>query len=381
MGRLVPIVEAIFEKVFQLLLRKLKQSTRASEGNCQEVAKRIATEVTRICSESKRIQASGEIASWAQTLASQRLKQCLHYYNLGSRQGRVELHSSLSAIVYRYITPSGLPSSYQGRLTLIEDFLQGFYIEALNSLRRESELPVTYQPKTLLELSEYMAFVERYGKRRIRLLRGRSQQLIILRAQTFSGQQPPETFVDMERAAEGATGESGGNWGAAPGKQVREVMVATADPNPIEDHLRFKVVEELMQYLQDRNQLDCADYFALRLQDLSTSEIEEILGLTPRERDYLQQRFKYHLSQFATGSGWELVHQWLEADLERNLGMTPGQWQTFTDKLNQQQRSLLGIKQQKLPHQAIASDLGITPSQVTKKWSHLLQIAWEIRNT
>lgn len=377
----MPIVEAIFEEVFQLLLTELKQSTRASEGNCQEVAKRIATEVTRICSESKRIQASGEIASWAQKLAGQRKEQCLHYYNLGSRQGRVELHGSLSAIVYRYITPSGLPSSYQGRLTLIEDFLQGFYIEALNALRREAELPVTYQPKTLLSLAEYMAFVERYGKRRIRLSRGRSQQLIILRAQTFSQQQPPETFVDMERAAEGATGESGGNWGAAPGKQVREVMVATADPNPIEDHLRFKVVEELMQYLQDHNQHDCADYFALRLQDLSTSEIEQILDLTSRKRDYLQQRFKYHLSRFATGPGWELVHQWLEADLERNLGMTPGQWKTFIDKLNQQQQSLLSLKQQKLPHHEIASDLGITASKVTKEWSKLLQIAWEIRNT
>lgn len=377
----MPIVEAIFEKVFQLLRSELKQSTRASEGNCQDVAKRIATEVTRICSQSKRIQASGEIASWAQTLASQRLKQCLHYYNLGSRQGRVELHSSLSAIVYRYITPSGLPSGYQGRLTLIEDFLQGFYIEALNSLRREAQLPGTYQPKTVLELAEYMAFVERYGKRRIPLSRGRSQQLIILRAQTFSGQQPPETFVDMERAAEGASGESGGNWGAAPGKQVREVLVAAADTNPIEDRLRENVVKELMQYLQDRNQLDCADYFALRLQDLSTSEIEDILGLTPRERDYLQQRFKYHLSRFATGPGWELVHQWLEADLERNLGMTPGQWQAFTDKLNQQQQRLLDLKQQKLPHQEIASDLGITQGKVTKEWSKLLQIAWEIRNT
>jgi DNA-binding protein Fis len=367
------------ESIFQLLFNELKQSTQASEQNCRDVTTRLTAEVTSICLESKRIQSSGEIGTWSTTLARHRLKQCLKYYQLGSHRGRVELHSTLSAVIYRYITPPQVQSSYQARLTLIEDFLQGFYIEALNAFRRENQLPTSYRPRTLLELAEYMAFTERYGKRRIPLPGRRSQQLIILRAQTFSQQQPPETTVDMEQAAEGATGEPDNSRNMAPVQQVREQMVAQ-EPEPAEDALRQAVVKELMAYLEDRQQQDCADYFALRLQDLSANEIEEILGLTPRQRDYLQQRFKYHLIRFALSHHWELVHQWLEADLERNFGLTPQQWQLLQQKINPQQAELLHLKKEETPEGVIAQTLGCTVTQVQKQWSKLLEQAWEIRN-
>lgn len=366
------------EAIFQLLFNELRQSTRASEQNCREVSARISNEVSRICSESKRIQSSGEIDTHATTLANLRLKQCLHYYHLGRRRGGVELHSTLSAIVYRYITPPQMPTSYQARLTLIEDFLQGFYAEALNAFRRESQLSPTYRPQTLLELAEYMAFTERYGKRRIPLPGHRSQQLIILRAQTFSQQQPPETSVDMEQAAEGSAPDSDSVWNEAAERGVREAMVK--DTEPMEDSLRETVVKELIAYLQERQQNECADYFTLRLQDSSASEIEAILGLTPRQRDYLQQRFKYHLIRFALSHRWELVHQWLEADLERNLGLTPQQWQEFQTQLTPQQADLLRLKQQEVSNPVIAQTLGCTASQVEKRWFKLLEVAWEIRN-
>lgn len=375
MGNVCQSVKAIF----QLLLNELKLSTNASEQNCRDVAERISEEVSRICSESQRIQASGEVESWAATLARHRLQQCLHYYKLGSRRGRVELHSTLSAVVYRYITPPQTQSSYQARLTLIEDFLQGFYMEALNAFRREAQLPPSYQPRTLLELSEYMAFTERYGKRRIPLPGRRNQQLIILRAQTFSQQQPTETLVDMERAAEGASGETENQWNAASVQQVREQMVAQ-EPEPTEDTLRHTVINELIAYLEERKQNDCVDYFTLRLQDLPANEIEAILGLTPRKRDYLQQRFKYHLIRFALSHRWELVHQWLEADLERNLGLTPQQWQDFQAKLDPQQVTLLQLKQQQAADSVIAQAIGCTVTQVQKQWFKLLEQAWEIRN-
>jgi hypothetical protein len=129
----------------------------------------------------------------------------------GFPPGRVELHSTLSAIVYRYITPPQVQTSYQARLNLIEDFLQGFYVESLNAFRRENKLDSQFQPRTLLELAEYMAFSERYGKRRIPLPGRSSQQLIILRAQTFSKQQPPEFAVDIEQAT-----DYGGTMGMIP---------------------------------------------------------------------------------------------------------------------------------------------------------------------
>ncbi|MBE9125109.1 heterocyst differentiation protein HetZ [Coleofasciculus sp. LEGE 07081] len=367
------------EAIFQLLFEELRQSTTASERNCREVAGRLANEVTRICNESNRIKSSGDVESWAKTLANHRLKQVLHYYQLGSHRGRIELQSTLSAIVYRYITPSQMPASYQARVTLIEDFLQGFYVEALNAFRRENSIDGNYRPHSLLELAEYMAFTERYGKRRIPLPGRRSQQLLILRAQTFSQQQPPETSVDMDTAAEGGSPDSENTWNDAAIQQVREVMVAS-EPEPLEANLRDKVVEELFAYLEERQQKDCADYFTLRLQDLPTSEIEELLSLTPRQRDYLQQRFKYHLIRFALSHRWELVHQWLEADLEKNLGLTPQEWQLFQEKIDSQQGELLKLKQEGSSINEIAQALGCTATQVEKRWFKLLELAWDIRN-
>jgi hypothetical protein len=343
------------------------------------VADRLSREINRICSESKRIQASGEVESWAITLAKHRLHQCIHYYKLGSKRGRVDLHSTLSAVVYRYITPPQTQSSYQARLTLIEDFLQGFYMEALNAFRREAQVPPNYQPTTLLELAEWMAFTERYGKRRIPLPGHRNQQLIILRAQTFSQQQPTETPVDIERAAEGVSGENESQWNAASIQQVREQMVAQ-EPEPTEDSLRQTVIDELIAYLEERNQQDCVKYFVLRLQDLPANEIEAILGLTPRERDYLQQRFKYHLIRFALSHQWELVHQWLEVDLNHNLGLTPERWQVFLLQLDSQQTQILELKQQGLNDAAISQSISCTASQVRKQWFKILEKAWEIRN-
>ncbi|MGQ4646003.1 heterocyst differentiation protein HetZ [Lyngbya aestuarii] len=367
------------EAIFQLLFNEFRRSTRASDLNCREVSERLACEVTRICNESTRIQTSGDIESWAKTLANHRLKQCLQYYQLGSRGGRVELQSTLSAIIYRYITPSHMPTGYQARLTLIEDFLQGFYVEALNAFRRENSLDEAYRPRSLLELAEYMAFTERYGKRRIPLPGRRSQQLIILRAQTFSQQQPPETSVDMDTAAEGGSPDSDYTWNDAATQQVREVMVAS-EPEPLEANLRERVIEELLTYLEERQQGDCADYFTLRLQDLPTNEIEEILGITPRQRDYLQQRFKYHLIRFALSHRWELVHQWLEADLDRNLGLTPIEWEQFQTKMDSEQAQLLELKQQGSSIAEISQTLGCTVTQVEKRWFKLLELAWDIRN-
>ena len=368
------------ESIFQLLFKELQQSTKASQQNCHDVAMRLAAEVYRICHESKRIQSTGTVENSAIALARHRLQQCLKYYELGSNRGRVELHSTLSAIIYRYINPPQRQLSYQGRLVVIEDFLQSFYLEALNAFRRENQLGASYRPQTLLELAEYMAFTERYGKRRIPLP-GRQQQLIILRAQTFSQQQPPETCVDIEQAAEGSGNEADGSWEDPAVQQLRSAMAMQPEPEPQEDTLRSVVITELMNYLEERQQSDCADYFSLRVQDLSAQEIESILGLTPRQRDYLQQRFKYHLIRFALLHRWELVHEWLEADLQMNLGLTPQQWETYTDQLDEKHLLLLKLKQQGQPDENIAKILGLSMAQLQKRWFKILEQAWEIRNS
>ncbi|MCX5963999.1 MAG: hypothetical protein NT070_12910 [Cyanobacteria bacterium] len=343
---------------------------------------RIAVEVERICEKSDRIQKSGEVTSWRLNLSRYRMDKCIQYYRLGSRRGRVELHSILSSMVYRSIAPAHLQLGFQGRYTLIEDFLQGFYTESLRVLRRENQLAEDYQPKTKLQLAEYMAFTEQYAKRRINLPGRNSQQLVILRASSFSSRQPNEIVVDIETAMDSAKDGESDAYGRSPVMQmIREKMVSDDNSNDPEDGgLRDRIINELVSYLKSQNQQRCIDYLSLKLQDLSVAEIDDILGLTSRERDYLQQRFKYHIEKFAMNHNWELVHEWLGANLNHNLGMSPQLWSSFCADLTPDLRQLLDLKRNNTSDRDIATAIGCTPKQVHKRWSKLLQAAWEARN-
>lgn len=369
------------EFLTQLLLEELWDAIGSQTWHVKGVATRIAREVERICRKSSRIQSSGEIRSWQISLGRHRLQKCLSYYQLGSKQGRVELHSNLSAMVYRYVAPPQSQLGFQGRSSLIEDFLQEFYAESLKAFRRENEMSKDYTPRTHLELAEYMAFTEHYAKRRITLPRGNSQQLIVLRAQAFVRRQPAETALDIEQAVEMPKGEQEPNSvQSSVMQQVRSQIIAdTIDPS--EEVLRDRVVSELLKYLEAQGQSDCADYLVLKMQDLAAPDIDQILGLTARQRDYLQQRFKYHVEKFARVSHWKLVHQWLGADLDQKLGMCSEQWQKFWNNLSPQQQQLLQLKQSQKPEEEIAKLLKSTPKQVQKQWMNMLEIAWKFRNS
>lgn len=368
------------DEFVQLLIQELQAETGGISASLKQVAQRIAAEVERICEKSDRIQQSGQVRSWQLTLARHRIQKCVSYYKLGSRRGRVELHSHLSAMVYRHIAPARNHMGFQGRYNLIEDFLQNFYIEVIKAFRRENQLPEDYSPRTRIELAEYMAFSEQYAKRRINLPGRRNQQLVVLRAQGFANRQPLETSVDMEAAIESGRSEEAEAYSRSPVvQQVREQMVADAI-DPSESVLRDRIIAELVQYLESQGQQECVDYLVLKLQDLSAPEIDEILQLSPRQRDYLQQRFKYHVEKFARSHRWQLVHQWLGADLDQNLGMPKQQWEEFVETLTPDQFVLLRMKREQASDQAIAQALKCTPKQVHKRWVKLLDLAWQARN-
>lgn len=372
--------EAPPSRLVQHLLAEFRAELPTASTPMQPVVARIAAEVERICIKSDRIQNSGQIAAWQMTLARHRLQKCLSYYRLGSKRGRVELHSHLSTMVYRHIVPNRTQMGFSARYSLIEDFLQGFYIEVLKAFRRENHLAEDYSPRTRLELAEYMAFTEQYAKRRITLPGRRNQQLIVLRAQGFAQRQPPETTLDLEMAVETAKGEEAEMHSRSPVvQQVREQMVADAI-DPTDSVVRDRVITELTEYLESQGQLDCVNYLTLKLQDLSAPEIDEILGLSARQRDYLQQRFKYHVEKFARSHRWQLVHQWLEADLDQNLGMPQQQWEAFLDQLSLDQQQLIQLKSEQATDQEIAKELRCTPKQVHKRWVRLLELAWQTRN-
>jgi hypothetical protein len=365
----------------QDLVQEMETQLNVGGAKGREICHRIAVEVERICEKSDRIQASGQVGSWQMTLSRYRLQKCVDYYRLGSQRGRVELHSVLSTIVYRPIAPAYLQLSFQARCTLIEDFLQGFYTEALRAFRRENELPIDYQPKTRLQLAEYMAFTEQYAKRRINLPGRQSQQLIILRAQRFASRQPQEIAVDMETAMDSAKSDESEAYGRSPILQMIREQMVSQQVDPSEGTLRDRVISELVKYLEAQDQTDCVNYLTLKLQDLAVPEIDAILGLNTRQRDYLQQRFKYHVEKFATSeTTWQLVHEWLGADLEKNLGLPPQQWQQFVETLKPEQRELLTLKQKPLDDNQIAKAMKCTPKQVQKRWAKLLDAAWATRN-
>ncbi len=76
-----------------------------------------------------------------------------------------------------------------------------------------------------------------------------------------------------------------------------------------------------------------------------------------------------------------MVHQWLGADLDEKLGMNEKQWENFWQQLEPPLRQLLQLKRESESDRAIASLLKWTPKQVQKRWSQLLDKAWEIRNS
>ena len=373
------------QKLIDFLTYEINDSISTSKKVINAVATRLAIEVTRICRKSKRIQASGEINAWQRSLALNRIKKYLDYYNLGSKQGRVELHSRLSAIAYRYIAPARTQMGFQGRCTLLEDFLQSFYIEVLKAFRRENHLGADYTPRTRLELAEYMAFSEHYAKRRISLPGCYNQQLLVLRAQAFARRLPAEASVDIETAVNSPKGDD--DLFRSPAiAEIREKMVAnTTDPS--DAVLRDRIIQELIEYLEDQDQQACIDYLTLRLQDMAASEIDEVLGLSSRQRDYLQQRFKYHVEKFAQFHRWELVHQWLGADLDKNFGLSPREWRIYTEQLTADQAKLLELKQAQMADpdngpsdRDIAQELKWTPKRVERRWGKLISLAWKVRN-
>ncbi|GAA6624322.1 HetZ-related protein [Scytonema sp. NUACC26] len=369
------------DALVQMLCQDMQSEVKTSLECTEAVAKRIAREVERICDKSSRIKTSGQVTSWLITLARHRLQKCLHYYQLGSKKGRVELHSQLGAMVYRHVATPNSDLGFDARYNLIEDFLQAFYLEAIKAFRRENELAEDYTPRTQLELAEYMAFTEQYAKRRINLPGGANQQLVILRAQGFARRLPQETTVDIERAVEsGKTEDSESYQRNSAVQQVRSQMIAQPNFDPAEESERDRVISELVKYLESQGQSDCVDYLTLKLQDFSAPEIDQILGLTSRQRDYLQQRFKYHVEKFAKQHHWQLVHQWLGAGLEQKLGLSSQQWDIFLSQLTEQQRQILDLKAEKQSDQAIAKAVKCTPKQLQKRWTQLLELAWDIRN-
>jgi hypothetical protein len=86
------------------------------------------------------------------------------------------------------------------------------------------------------------------------------------------------------------------------------------------------------------------------------------------------------VEKFARTQEWQLVHQWLGADVDQKLGLSSKQWQTFVAQLDQEQQQLLEFKRASLSDFEIVKALKITPKHIQKRWTQLLEIASLVRN-
>jgi hypothetical protein len=86
------------------------------------------------------------------------------------------------------------------------------------------------------------------------------------------------------------------------------------------------------------------------------------------------------VEKFAHTSHWQLVHQWLGADVEHNLGLSSKQWDAFVGQLDPMQQQLLELKRASKSDFEIVKALKITPKQIQKRWTQLLDMARIVRN-
>ena len=254
----------------------------------ESVATRITNEAYRTCKASARIQESGEINAWQHSLAEDRAQKCLLYYAAGSRQGRVNLLSHLNVLVsYHLGTEIELENNSKAQTSLLEDFLQSFYVETIKTFRHENHLTPDYTPRTRLELAEYMAFTEQYAKRRLTLSNDNSQQLIVLRAQEFTRSDSLSSSNSSETSLAKDSERKGANTFFEKQKSLSCIEIIKGDLLEIEadvivrptstrcdfaGNLSKQVVErvdiEIIRPLQDRSEMELGEVIVTKANPL-----------------------------------------------------------------------------------------------------------------
>jgi hypothetical protein len=243
------------------------------------IFQRCHEEAQRICAASPRIQKSGDIAYWENSLASQREFQIKRLESFPVSQQIKIMNFKLKGRIQMEFPPENLP-----------DFLQSFYLECLRAFRREFKLP-GYSPKSRRENAEFFAYCDRYSQRKI--LGGIA--LIRRRAIDFLQSLPQEIPCEIEGAVQYC--EESRSWGG----KIYKAYLAAAQEKEREKLAagdREEMIAALFQFLEAKGRCDCIRYLSLILEDWHPAAIDAELGITRRERDYLQQRLRYWILKF-----------------------------------------------------------------------------------
>ena len=144
---------------------------------------------------------------------------------------------------------------------------------------------------------------------------------------------------------------------------------------------RQSVQESFTAYLQETLGDTATRWLSLHLQSYTQDSIAKQLGLSINQVYRLREKISYHAIRiFTLKEQPELVLSWLKTTLtDHDLGLTPNQWQTYLQTLDDAQQQLLTELKQGNDVDAIAQKLGYKPKQVMSEWAKLYLAAQTLR--
>ncbi|MGL5064984.1 MAG: hypothetical protein ACRC62_33875 [Microcoleus sp.] len=260
-------------------------------------------------------------------------------------------------------------SSYIGAVVPVadqDDFCSRFLIETLRAFRREFAVE-NYTPKALLELAEFALFSQRYAQRRVPIVK---MQTILLRAYTWKKQCER---INEEIKYDGMLNE----FGVPTYESFLDKNTASTNSLPATStHDAQQLINSLFEYFQSIGQPELVRYLTLRTANLQVSDIDAVMGLTVRERDYIQQRFVYHVGQWMGTKGCDLYHEYFGINPANGLGLSGDQWA----ELKSQYHDIWSLKSRGVDDKSIGIRLGMSEGKVRREWRKMVQKAKVLRN-
>ncbi|ACK69095.1 conserved hypothetical protein [Gloeothece citriformis PCC 7424] len=145
--------------------------------------------------------------------------------------------------------------------------------------------------------------------------------------------------------------------------------------------LRLKVQREFEAYLESKIDRVAVEWLRLYLAGRSQEAIAKRLNLPIKQIYRLREKVSYHaIKGFALKGKPELVASWLEISLkEHNLGLTPVQWEKFSQNLTPIQQEILTLSKSNKSLETIGQELKLKKSQILKEWSEIYLAAQSLR--
>jgi hypothetical protein len=146
--------------------------------------------------------------------------------------------------------------------------------------------------------------------------------------------------------------------------------------------LRARVRKTFSDYLLEKLGEDAVMWLNLYLSGQSQEAIARAMNLTVQQVYRLREKVGYHaIKVFALKEGTEIVSEWLEiSPQEHNFGLTPAQWQSYYQGLNDTGRAIIDGLKAGRTLEDIAESLHCKRTAIGKEWARIYAIARDLRD-